>query len=65
MLAQRLISVEPCAPRAPPPPPRCAGGTARCPGFRERLYNELRPLVPDDYEVSGSGGGGRRSSGGS
>ncbi|PSC70298.1 Actin-related 6 [Micractinium conductrix] len=27
------------------------GGTARCPGFRERLYNELRPLVPDDYEL--------------
>lgn len=28
------------------------GGTARCPGFRERLETELRPLVPDDYEVN-------------
>lgn len=36
-------------------PARCcqltAGGTTRCPGFRERLLAELRPLVPDDYEV--------------
>ncbi len=29
----------------------CTGGCATCPGFRERLYNELKPLVPDDYEV--------------
>lgn len=28
------------------------GGTARCPGFRERLFAELRPLVPDDYELN-------------
>ncbi|KAL4436635.1 hypothetical protein ABPG75_003774 [Micractinium tetrahymenae] len=28
------------------------GGTARCPGFRERLLKELRPLVPDDYELN-------------
>ncbi|PRW33824.1 Actin-related 6 [Chlorella sorokiniana] len=28
------------------------GGTARCPGFRERLFAELRPLVPDDYELA-------------
>jgi hypothetical protein len=31
-----------------------AGGTARCPGFRQRLLAELRPLVPDDYEVGGA-----------
>ena len=31
----------------------CTGGCATLPGFRERLYNELRALVPDDYEVSG------------
>ena len=48
----------------PPPPPPCthscsvtvaaaAGGTARCPGLVERLRAELRPLVPDDYEVGG------------
>jgi actin-related protein 6 len=30
------------------------GGTARCPGFRQRLLAELRPLVPDDYEVGGA-----------
>ena len=30
----------------------CTGGSAKCPGFRERLYNELRPLVPDDIEVA-------------
>lgn len=35
----------------PPWLTRAAGGTARCPGFRERLFTELRPLVPDDYEV--------------
>ena len=29
----------------------CTGGCATCPGFQERLYNELKPLVPDDYEV--------------
>ncbi|BDA44347.1 Actin-related protein 6 [Coccomyxa sp. Obi] len=29
----------------------CTGGSAKCPGFSERLYNELRPLVPDDIEV--------------
>jgi actin-related protein 6 len=29
----------------------CAGGTAQCPGFGQRLYDELRPLVPDDMEV--------------
>lgn len=28
------------------------GGTARCPGFRERLDAELRPLVPDDYGLN-------------
>lgn len=28
-----------------------AGGTAACPGFRDRLEAELRPLVPDDYEL--------------
>ena len=40
--------------RLPCPALPCpAGGTARCPGFRERLYAELRPLVPDDYEVRG------------
>lgn len=27
------------------------GGTAQCPGFKERLERELRPCVPDDYEV--------------
>jgi actin-related protein 6 len=27
------------------------GGTARCPGIKERLERELRPLVPDDYQV--------------
>ena len=27
------------------------GGTCRCPGFLERLKSELRPLVPDAYEV--------------
>lgn len=36
-----------------------AGGTTRCPGFRERLYAELRPLVPDDYEVGHWFGPGR------
>ncbi|EIE26065.1 Actin/actin-like protein [Coccomyxa subellipsoidea C-169] len=29
----------------------CTGGSAKCPGFRDRLYKELRPLVPDDIEV--------------
>lgn len=29
----------------------CTGGSARCPGFAERLYKDLRPLVPDDIEV--------------
>ena len=29
------------------------GGTCRCPGFLERLKSELRPLVPDAYEVRG------------
>lgn len=28
------------------------GGTAKCPGFKERLFRELRPLVPDDYELN-------------
>lgn len=36
---------------AAPPTLLATGGTTRCPGFRERLYVELRPLVPDDYEV--------------
>lgn len=27
------------------------GGIAKCPGFRERVEAELRPLVPDDYEL--------------
>ena len=30
----------------------CTGGCATCPGFQDRLYNELRALVPDDFEVS-------------
>lgn len=38
---------------------RCAGGSARCPGFRERLLQELRPLVPDDYEARAGRGTGR------
>lgn len=29
-----------------------AGGSCRCPGFKERLFCEVRRLVPDDYEVS-------------
>lgn len=29
----------------------CTGGSAKCPGFRDRLYKELRPLVPGDIEV--------------
>jgi len=29
----------------------CTGGSARCPGFAERLYKDLQPLVPDDIEV--------------
>ena len=29
----------------------CTGGCATCPGFQQRLYSELRALVPDDYEV--------------
>lgn len=28
------------------------GGMAQCPGFRERLYDELRPLVPDCMELN-------------
>lgn len=28
------------------------GGTARLPGFVERLTSELRPLVPDDYDLN-------------
>jgi hypothetical protein len=28
-----------------------AGGSARCPGFLERVVSELRPLVPEEYEV--------------
>ncbi len=27
------------------------GGTARCPGFLERVVSELRPLVPAGYDV--------------
>lgn len=27
------------------------GGIAKCPGMKNRLYSELRPLVPDDYDV--------------
>lgn len=34
-----------------PPHPLLAGGVAACPGFRERLEAELRPLVPDDYAL--------------
>jgi len=30
----------------------CTGGSARCPGFRDRLYQDLRPLVPSEYEVN-------------
>ena len=29
-----------------------AAALAACPGFRERLLADLRPLVPDDMEVS-------------
>lgn len=29
----------------------CTGGCATCPGFQQRLYSELRALVPDEYEV--------------
>jgi hypothetical protein len=28
-----------------------AGGSAKCPGFLERVASELRPLVPEEYEV--------------
>ena len=28
------------------------GGMAKCPGLQSRLYSELRPLVPDDYDVT-------------
>jgi actin-related protein 6 len=28
------------------------GGTAQCPGFKERLETELRALVPDDYALN-------------
>eukprot|EP00958_Prasinococcus_capsulatus_P017567 scaffold1987_cov377-Prasinococcus_capsulatus_cf.AAC.5 len=28
------------------------GGTTRLPGFRERFLQELRPLVPEQYEVN-------------
>lgn len=28
------------------------GGTGKCPGFVDRLHNELRPLVPDEYELN-------------
>ncbi|GMH39782.1 hypothetical protein BSKO_07680 [Bryopsis sp. KO-2023] len=27
------------------------GGVCQCPGFKERLVADLRPLVPDDYEL--------------
>ena len=27
------------------------GGVARCPGFKDRLVKELRPLVPDTFDV--------------
>lgn len=27
------------------------GGMAKCPGLKKRLYSELRPLIPDDYEL--------------
>lgn len=29
-----------------------AGGTAKCPGFKERLYSELRRLVPSQYTLN-------------
>ena len=32
----------------------CSGGTASCPGFAERLFAELRPLLPAEYEVCSS-----------
>ena len=48
-----------CALLHRPPSAHClptrAGGTTRCPGFKERLHAELRPLVPDDYEVCAVG----------
>lgn len=28
------------------------GGTASCPGFKERLYTGLRKLVPVEYRVN-------------
>lgn len=27
------------------------GGMARCQGLQERLFSELRPLIPDDYDL--------------
>lgn len=30
----------------------CTGGTAKCPGFAQRLAAELRPLVPSEYQVT-------------
>ena len=30
----------------------CTGGCATCLGFQDRLYNELRARVPDEYEVT-------------
>ena len=29
-----------------------AGGMTTCPGFRERLLSELRPLVPAEYGLN-------------
>jgi actin-related protein 6 len=29
----------------------CVGGTSSCPGFATRLAQELRPLVPCQYQV--------------
>uniref|UniRef100_A0A7S0WIK7 Actin-related protein 8 n=1 Tax=Pyramimonas obovata TaxID=1411642 RepID=A0A7S0WIK7_9CHLO len=30
----------------------CVGGCTMLPGFTERLYRELRPLVPEEYELT-------------
>ena len=29
----------------------CTGGTSTCPGFQDRLFKDLRQLVPTEYEV--------------
>lgn len=58
MCCRRRCKCSPAGLRPACPATAPAGGTARCPGFRERLHAELRPLVPDDYEVGPAGGHG-------